>query len=56
MADLDDSTRNSALFNWKAVADLNDVLKSLLVTILWEGSIDPETDLAKSRLFFLHKM
>ena len=33
---LDDSTGKSALFSWKAVANLHYVLNSFLVMIIWE--------------------
>ena len=49
---LDDSTGKSALFSWKTVANLYDVLNSFLVMILWEHSIDLQMDLAKTMFLF----
>ena len=50
---LDDSTRKSALFSWKAAANLYNVLNSFLVMILSEYFIDLQMDLAKTRFRFL---
>ena len=49
---LDDSTGKSALFSWKTVATLYEVLNLFLVMILWEYSIDLQMDLAKTRFPF----
>ena len=49
---LDNSTGKSALWSWKATANLYNILSSFLVMILWEYSIDLQMDLAKTRFPF----
>ena len=45
---LDNSTGKSALFSWKTVTNLYDVLNLFLIMILWECSIDLQMDLGKT--------
>ena len=49
---LDNSKKNAALFSWKVVNNLYNVLNSFLVMIVWKYSIGQQMDLAKTRFSF----